>query len=742
MIRFAIFFFLIFTTSSFSEIKKIDISGNSRVNSNILESLVDKKNKNIDSIYINNLTKKIYDTDFFSDVKISFNQDILKIVVIENPIVNFFYINGLEEDDLKEINKIVKLKENIIFSSAKLKNDTENILSYLKSQGYFNSTVDPEVIKIENKQINLIYNINKNQISKIENIFFIGKKFFKDSTLIDVISSKEDSWWKIFTGSAFSEENLEYDKILLKNFYKSRGFYDVQIESAFATITNNNNFSLTFVINSGNKFNFSMAEIKIDSAFIKEEDINELNKLANINLKNKVYSPAIISKTYNKLKEYLDRKKYNNFEINIQDLKLNESEINVVVQISSTKNSLINKINFNGNDITEEKVIRDKMNISEGDYLDSFKLRSSIDNIKSSGLFRDINYKIVDSEKKDSKNIDISVKEKPTGSISAGAGYGSSGLMFETSINEANFLGKGINLNTVLRATKERINGDFNYNEPNYRDSGRDLLVGFYSERNDYENAGYTNTRAGSKIGTKYEIFEDVFLRPTIALQYDNVTTSANASSLVKRREGDYITNLLGYNIFFDQRNSKFNTTSGYILSFEQNHSTFLSDVPAIETGINATLFHEIFEDKSQGSAKLRLANISKLSNDFVKISDRLYTSNLDIRGFESRGIGPVDGGDHIGGNNLATLSFKSTFPNFIPDNLKSNSYVFYDLGNIWGVDYSDSISPNNKLRSSFGLGLDITTPFGPVNFTYALPITKSSTDKEQRFGFNIGSSF
>jgi len=742
LIRFVLIFFFFLTTSSYSEIKKIDISGNVRVNSNTIETLVDKKNKNVDSIYINELTKKIYDTDFFSDVKISFSQDVLKIVVIENPVVNFFYINGLEEDDLKEINKITKLKENIIFSTAKLKNDTENILAYLKSRGYFNSTVNPEVIKIENSQINLIYNINKNQISKIENIFFIGKKFFKDSILIDVISSKEDSWWKIFTASPFSEENLEYDKILLKNFYKSRGFYDVQIESAFASITKNNNFSLTFVINSGNKFNFAKAEIKTNNTIIKKDDINELSKLANDTLRNKVYSPAITTKTYNKLNEYLEKKKYNNFEIIIDELKLSESDINLVVQVNDRKKSLIGRINFYGNNITEEKVIRDKINIVEGDYLDLFKLRNSVDNIKSAGLFRDINYKIIDSDRKDFKNLDIFVKEKPTGSISAGAGYGSSGFMVETSVNEANFLGKGINLNAVIRATKERINGDFTYIEPNYRNSSRDLILGLYSERNDYENAGYTNTRAGTRIGTRYEIYEDVFLRPLISLQYDSVSTTASASSLLKKREGDYITNSIGYNISFDQRNSKFNPTSGYILSFEQNHATFLSDVPNIETGFNATIFQEILEDKSTGSVKLRLANVSKLSTDSVKISDRLYTSNYDIKGFETRGIGPVDGGDHVGGNNLATLSFKSSFPNFIPNNFKSNSYLFYDLGNVWGVDYSDTISVNNKLRSSAGLGLDITTPIGPVSFIYALPITKSSTDKEQRFVFNIGSSF
>ena len=212
---------------------------------------------------------------------------------------------------------------------------------------------------------------------------------------------------------------------------------------------------------------------------------------------------------------------------------------------------------------------------------------------------------------------------------------------------------------------------------------------------------------------------------------------------MLKNRAGDYTTTLLGYNFFIDKRDSKNKTTSGFILSFDQNLSTpFFSDIPALETGFGVTLFKEIIEDKSLGSVKLKLANASGLDSKYVKLSDRVHASNADIKGFETRGIGPVDGGDHVGGNNLATLSFKSTFPNPIPDNLRANSYFFYDLGNVWGVDYSDTISSSNKIRSSIGLGLDITSPLGPVSFVYGIPISKSSTDIEQKFTFNIGTSF
>ena len=742
MLKFVFIFLLLLINNSFSEVKKVDISGNLRVSAATIENLVNKKITNIDSIYINNLTKKIYDTEFFSDVKISYNQDTLKIVVIENPVVNFFYINGLEGDDLTEVNKIIKLKENVIFSNAKLKNDLENISTYLKTQGYFRSIVSPDVIKIENSQINLIYNVDKKEISKIEKIYFIGQKFFSDSTLIDVISSTEDSWWKLLTSSPFTEERVDYDKSLLKDFYRSKGFYDVQIESAFATV-NNNNFSLTFVINSGNKYQFSQPDLKINTAIFKENDILELKKIANSITENKIYSPITVSKLYKSLTDYLEGKKYNNFEIKIDELKTVEKKISIVVQLNESKKFLINRISIYGNNITEERVIRNQLKFSEGDYFEAYKLKKTIDNVKSIGLFKDITYKIEDSGKKDYKNIDISVKEQPTGSISAGAGYGSTGALIQASINERNFLGKGINLNASITASKERVNGDVTYFEPNFNNSNRDLILGLYSERNEYDNGGYINKRVGTKLGTRYEVYDEIYFRPTVALQYDSLTTTSSASNLLRSRNGDYTTTLLGYNFFIDKRDSKNKTTSGFVLSFDQNLSTpFFSDIPALETGLGVTLFKEFIEDKSLGSVKLKLANASGLDSKYVKLSDRQHASNVDIKGFESRGIGPVDGGDHVGGNNLATLSFKSTFPNPIPDNLRANSYIFYDLGNVWGVDYSDTISSNSKIRSSIGLGLDINSPLGPVSFVYGVPISKSSTDIVQKFTFNIGTSF
>jgi len=742
LIRSIIIFFIVLTNVSFAEIKKINIVGNARVNSATIESLVDKKTSNIDSIYINNLTKKIYDTDFFADVKISFNQEVLTINVIENPIVNFFYINGIKDSDLDQANKIITLKENSIFSSSKLKKDIEATREFLNASGYYQASIVPEVIKIDNNQINLIINIDKKEISKIKNIYFIGNKYFSNSQLMDVITSSEDGWWKFFSTSALSEQRIEYDKQLLKEFYKSKSFYDVQIESAFASVDKNNKFTLTYSINSGKKYKFGDYDLKFSGLVLKEEDIKEIKNISNKLLKNEFYSPLTINKINKQITDFLESRKYGNFEINLQDAKAADDKINIIVQINEGQKSLVNKINIQGNTITEEKVIRDNLIISEGDQLNSSKVKKSIDNVKSKQLFSKVDYKIEDSDKKNFKDLNLFVKEQPTGNISAGVGYGTNGGLFEASLNERNFLGQGINLNFTGRLSADVIRGELSYLDPNYINSNKELAASLFSEVDDYKNSGYQNKRAGTKFATKYEIYEDIFFRPNLGVQFDKLEVTGEASSLLRSRQGDFVTTSFGYNFLFDQRDSKFTPTSGSIIYFDQNIATFLSDIPTVQTSVGATFYKELLNEKYIGSIKARLANVVAFNDKDVKLSDRIFSSASDLRGFEQRGVGPVDSGDHIGGNNLATLSLKSTFPNPIPENLRATTFLFLDMGNVWGADYSSSISNSSKLRTSTGIALDLMSPIGPLSFTYSIPLSKASTDKEQNFLFNIGSSF
>ena len=738
-----IIFLLILTTCSFAEIKEVKVLGNKRVSSNTIEALVDKKITQIDSIYINNLTRKIYNTEFFSNVKISYDTNILSISVEENPIVNFFYINGITGSDLDEVNKIVSLKENSIFSVSKLKKDVEDVKEYYKLSGYFFSVVEPEVIKIDDNQINLILNIKKNDISRIKNIYFIGDKYFSSSQLLDIISSAEDKWWSFFSNSALNEDRVEVDKKLLKLFYKSKSFYDVQIESTLANLDKNNNFTLTYSINSGKKYKFGNIEIKTETLTLKDSNILDIKNISEIIIKDKMYSPSLISAVEKKINIYLDNKKLANIEIDLEEIKKADDKIDLAIKLNSLKNTLIGKINIYGNSITEEKVIRDNLVISEGDILNISKVKKSLDNINSKNIFRKADYKISDSDlQKNSKDLNLYVKEQPTGSLSAGVGYGSNGALLEGSINEKNFLGKGIDLNFTGRLATEKVSGVFSYIDPNFKNSEKELANYFYSESDDYNNAGFTSKRIGDRLGTRYELFEDVYLKPFVALQFDRLETNVNASTLLRSRDGNFTTSTLGFNLLADFRNSKTLPSSGSLLFFDQSYATLISDIPTIQTSVGSTFFQELINEKFIGSAKLKFSNVTALDNKDVKLSDRIFASTSDLRGFESRGVGPIDSGSHVGGNYLAVLNFKSSFPNPIPENFRPNTYLFYDIGNVWGADYSDIISGSSKLRSSTGLALDVVSPIGPLSFTYSIPLSKATTDKEQRFLFNIGSSF
>jgi outer membrane protein insertion porin family len=559
---------------------------------------------------------------------------------------------------------------------------------------------------------------------------------------LEVITSAEDGWWKFFSTSALSEQRIEYDKQLLKDFYKSKSFYDAQIESAFATIDKNNKFTLTYSINSGKKYKFGDYDVKVSGLALKDEDIKEIKNISNKLLKNEFYSPLTINKINKQVTDFLETRKYGNFEINIQDLKVADDKINIIVQLNEGQKSLVNKINIQGNTVTEEKVIRDNLIIAEGDQLNSTKIKKSIDNVKSKQLFSKVDYKIEDSDKKNFKDLNLFVKEQPTGNISAGVGYGSNGGLFEASINERNFLGQGINLNFTGRLSSDVIRGDLSFVDPNYKNSNKELAASLFSEVDDYSNSGYQNKRAGTRFATKYEIYEDIFFRPNLGVQFDKLEVTGTASALLRSRQGDFITTSLGYNFSYDQRDSKFSPTSGSIIYVDQNIATFFSDIPTVQTGVGATFYKELFSEKFIGSAKAKLANVVAFNDKDVKLSDRIFASASDIRGFEQRGLGPVDSGDHIGGNNLATLSLKSTFPNPIPENLRATTFIFLDMGNVWGADYSSSISDSSKLRTSTGIALDLMSPIGPLSFTYSIPLSKASTDKEQNFLFNIGSSF
>ena len=394
-----------------------------------------------------------------------------------------------------------------------------------------------------------------------------------------------------------------------------------------------------------------------------------------------------------------------------------------------------------GNNFTSEKYIRNLLIVDEGDPFNKILHNKSMNMLRSKNLFKKVDFKIIDTENSDQKDINIIIEEKPTGEIMAGAGYGTDGSTFSIGIRENNFKGEGINLNTKLSLTEQTVKGFFEYTHPNFAYSDRALSTSLESSVTDkLTDFGYKSSLNKVSLGTRYEQFEDTFFSPALSISSESLDTTSTASAAYKKQEGSYFDTTFDYALTYDKRNSAYQPSSGFYSNWYQQ-LPIISDNETIINGYTITGYKEVADDMIISSGIYSRA-VNSLTNDDVRVSKRIYAPSSRLRGFESGKVGPVDGTDHIGGNYVVTFNTSSTIPYVLQTQENMDLKLFFDAGNIWGVDYSSSLDDSNTIRTSTGLALEWITPVGPLSFTYSEVLSKASTDKTQSFKFQLGTTF
>ena len=237
---------------------------------------------------------------------------------------------------------------------------------------------------------------------------------------------------------------------------------------------------------------------------------------------------------------------------------------------------------------------------------------------------------------------------------------------------------------------------------------------------------GYKSTKTGFSLGTSYEQYKDVYFSPSLSNYYETMKTSSSASNTRKKQEGDYIDSTFNYKFTLNKLNQNFRPSDGYKVGFYQSLPLYSDDLTIVNQFDYSKYF--TFLDDQVFAVNFLLKTANSISGE-------------DIRGFESGKVGPVDSGDFIGGNYSSILNLSTNLPKFLPEVQNLDFSLFLDAANLWGVDFDSSLD-NSKIRSSTGLAIDWFTPIGPLNFSFATPITKSSSDVEQTFRFDIGTTF
>jgi len=299
LLNLAIFFcVLLFTSYSFSQIVSgIQVKGNKRISKDtIIETIDYEKNKDYSEIEFNKIIKDLYATNFFSNIKIFIKNNNLIIEVKENPLINYFYIQGVENKTREELfyDKL-SLGTSKLFSESLLKKDLEDIRKVYINSGYYDVNVTPEISKLSDNTLNVVIKVERNDKYKINKINFIGNKAFDASILKDVIGTSENGWWKFLSSSTtLSQNSIEIDKVLLKEFYLNEGFYDIQILSSDIEFINKNEAIITYAINSGNKYFFSKFKLIDDNLILSKKQFNEINEIIKNKLKENFYKRILI----------------------------------------------------------------------------------------------------------------------------------------------------------------------------------------------------------------------------------------------------------------------------------------------------------------------------------------------------------------------------------------------------------------------------------------------------------------
>ena len=737
-----ILFFFSFCFNSYAEIiNKIKIKGNQRISVETIAIFGDIiLGKNYESQDISLIIKKLYETTFFSNISATLDNGQLYLVVEENPIINSVIFKGEKANKFKKaLLEMLTLREKSSYVSGYIKSDINLIKDFYRQLGFYFIKIDTQIETLNSNRVNIIYSLDKGKKAKISKIYFLGDKKIRDNKLRSIITSQESQFWKIISKNVYlNKGRIELDKRLLKSYYKNVGYYEVKITSSNVEYSEGEGFVLTFSIDAGQRYKFkkiyaNVAEGLDKSAFASLE--KEFSEVVG-----DYYSEKKLASLLEAIDELTQQKELQYINHSIEET-LNKDTVEIKINIFEGQKFLVERINIVGNSVTNDDVIRSEMIIDEGDPYSVLLVNKSVNELKARNLFGDVKTKITEGSAPDLKVLEIQVTEKATGEIMAGAGVGTDGTSFMFAVNENNWLGRGVALSSAVNVSKETFSGNLSVTNPNFNYTGNEVFTSVYLSTADLStSSGYESAKSGFNIGTAFEQYKDVWFSPSISANYEDVEVQSTSSAAVKKMEGTYSNIDFSYGVTFDQRNQAFETTRGYQVKWTQT-LPILIDSSSITNGLDVVKYHGFSEDVI-GKAKLYVRSIHGVSGEDVRLSNRLFMPQKKLRGFNVRRVGPKDGNDWVGGNYSTALGFEAQLPNLIPESFKTNVSLFVDAGNVWGVDYDDGVDDTNTIRSAVGIAANVLTTVGPLSFTIAQNITKSTFDDTQFFNFRLGTSF
>ena len=752
---------------------QVQVEGNQRIQSSTIVAYTGiERGKTVSAGKLNDAYQNIIDSGVFESVDLVPKGNTLVIKVTEFPTINKINFEGnrrVKDDTLTEV---IESSPRRVFDPAVAEQDAAAIAEVYGVQGRLASRVTPRIIRRSDNRVDLVFEISEGDTTEVERVSFLGNQVYSDRRLRRVLETKQAGFLRAFINKdTLIEDRIDFDKQILRDFYLSRGYVDFRVNSANAEVTRERD-AVFLVVDVSEGQQFSFGEITVTSEVI-EADADVFRSV----MKSKpgvTYSPSVVEAEVERLENLA-------LKLGIDFLRVeprvtrNDRDLALNVEYALTRGPrvFVERIDIEGNTTTLDRVIRQKFKTVEGDPFNPREIRRSAERIRALGFFAESDVEVREGSSANQVVVDVDVVEQPTGSLSLGGSYSvNDGFGISVGLTENNFLGRGQRLSFAIATATETDEYVIGFVEPNLL--GRDLRLSFdlgLSE-SDSSFSEYDTKRVFFSPALSFPIGESANLQlrytwdtsEMIArsdISYTTPTTGtypAAAPTIVNEiAQGERSNSIIGFKYAYDTRLTGLDPNAGFLFEIGADYAGLGGDNEFVKATTKFVAQKKVFNEEVTLRATFEAGALNWLGDDSSRSLDRFVLSPSIMRGFEPGGIGPRDTSlrpdgtrydGFLGGNLFAVARFDAEFPLGLPEELGLRGGVFYDIGNLWGlndVDTSGSTSivgRDGSFRHVVGFSVLWTTGLGPLRFNFSKALKKEDFDQEQSFDLTLQARF
>ncbi|MBY6042788.1 outer membrane protein assembly factor BamA [Phaeobacter italicus] len=745
----------------------VQVEGNQRIQTSTIVAYTGiERGKSVSAGELNDAYQRILDSGVFESVEIVPRGNTLVIKVTEFPTISRISFEGNRRIKDDALLALIESSPRRVFNPTVAERDAAALAEAYGAQGRLASTVTPRIIRRSDNRVDLVFEISEGDTTEVERVSFVGNRVFSDRRLRRVLETKQAGLLRTFIrADTLIEDRLQFDRQVLRDFYLSRGYVDVRVNSTNAEVTEERDGVFLVVdITEGQQFTFG--EISVTSE-MSEADADEFREVLRLR-PGVVYNPALVENAITRLETLAIRKGIDFLRAEPRVTR-NDRDLTLDVEFVLTRGPrvFVERIDIEGNTTTLDRVIRRQFRTVEGDPFNPREIRESAERIRALGFFETAEVEVREGSSPSEVVVDVDVVEQPTGSLSLGGAYSvDDGFGLALGLSENNFLGRGQRLSFNISTAQDAEEYTLGFTEPFLlgRDLRFDLDLGLAETDSSFSE--YDTKRAFFSPALTFNTSESTRLQVRYTWDMDEMISRGNdtngtplAGPVVRSEiaQGEQNASTIGFTYTYDSRLNGLDSNRSFLFEVGADYAGLGGDQEYVRTTAKIVAQRRILNDEVTLRATIEAGAFSWQGDGFSRSIDRFVLSPSILRGFEPGGVGPRDqssngaGGnynDFLGGNYYAVARFDAEFPLGLPEEIGLRGGLFYDVGNLWGLNNANTgassaiVGREGSFRHVVGFSLLWTTGFGPLRFNFSKALKKEDFDEEQNFDLTLQARF